>query len=79
MHTDLEWPNDPQDPQDLNLRGMTYLDIDMGDQGLTEATWPELLRFVNESAYSPQAYQALSQFLTDKGHPDWAAQVNLEQ
>ena len=79
MDTDLEWPNDPQDPQDINLRGMTYLDIDMGDQGLTEDTWPELLRFVNESAYSPQAYQALSQFLTDKGHPDWAAQVNLEQ
>jgi len=31
----LEWPNTPQS---FNLRGMTYSDIDLGDQGLTEET-----------------------------------------
>ncbi len=72
----LKWPNDPQA---FNLRGMTYSDIDLGDQGLTEETWQGLLKLVNDSAYSPQAYQGLSQFLTDKGHPDWAAEVELAQ
>jgi len=72
----LKWPSDPES---FILRGMTYLDIDLGDQGLTEDTWQRLLRLVNESAYSPQAYQALAQFLTDKGHPDWANEVSLAQ
>lgn len=72
----LKWPNDPQA---FNLRGMTYSDIDLGGRDLTEETWRGLLLLVNQSAYSPQAYQALSQFLTDKGHPDWAAEVNLAQ
>ena len=76
MDENLKWPNDPKA---FNLRGMTYSDIDVGDQDLTERTFQGLLRFINESAYSPQAYQALSQFLTDKGHPDWAAKVNLAQ
>ena len=76
MDENLKWPNDHKA---FNLRGMTYSDIDVGDQDLTEITFQGLLRFVNESAYSPQAYQALSQFLTDKGHPDWAAKVNLAQ
>jgi hypothetical protein len=69
----------PTDPNFCNLRGMTYSDIDIGDQDLTSNTWQGLLKFVNDSAYSPQAYQALSQFLTDKGHPDWAAEVELAQ
>lgn len=69
----------PTDSQSFNLRGMTYSDIDLGDQGLTDETWRGLLKFINDSAYSPQAYQALSQFLTDKGHPDWAAEVELAQ
>lgn len=72
----LKWPNDPQA---FNLRGMTYSDIDLGGRGLTEETWQGLLLLVGQSAYSPQAYQALSQFLTDKGHPDWAAEVDLAQ
>lgn len=69
----------PTDSQSFNLRGMTYSDIDLGDRGLTDETWKGLLKFINDSAYSPQAYQALSQFLTDKGHPDWAAEVELAQ
>lgn len=69
----------PTDSDSFNLRGMTYSDIDLGDQGLTDATWKGLLKFINDSAYSPQAYKALSQFLTDKGHPDWAADVELAQ
>jgi hypothetical protein len=72
----LEWP---KDPQAFNLRGMTYSDIDLGDQGLTEETWKGLLQLVHQSAYSPQSYQALSQFLVDKGHPDWASEVQLAQ
>jgi len=72
----LEWPNTPQS---FNLRGMTYSDIDLGDQGFPEETWHRLLQLVNQSAYSPQAYQALSQFLMDKGHPNWAAEVMLAQ
>jgi hypothetical protein len=69
----------PTDSDSFNLRGMTYSDIDLGDQGLTDETWKGLLKFINDSAYTPQAYQALSQFLTDKGHPDWAAEVELAQ
>ncbi len=72
-------PRWPTDPNAFNLRGMTYTDIDLGDKGLTEETWQGLLQLVNQSAYSPQAYLALSQFLTDKGHPDWAAEVDLAQ
>jgi hypothetical protein len=69
----------PTSTQSFNLRGMTYSDIDMGDQGLTDLTRRALLKYINDSAYSPQAYQALSQFLTDKGHPEWAADVDLAQ
>ena len=76
LEDQLEWPIDPQS---FNLRGLTYSDIDPGDQGFTEESWQRLLQLVNRSAYSPQAYQALSQFLTDKGYPDWAAEVKLAQ
>lgn len=69
----------PNNPEAFNLRGMTYSDIDLGNQGLTEQTWQGLLLLINQSAYSPQAYQALAQFLTDKGHSDWAAEVELQQ
>jgi hypothetical protein len=72
-------PQWPTDPNAFNLRGMTYSDIDIGDQGLTEETLRALVGLVNQSAYSPQAYEQLSQFLTDKGHPDWAAEVQLNQ
>lgn len=74
IENDLEWPHNPKA---FNLRGMNYTDIDLGDKGLTEETWQGLLLLINESAYSPQAYQALSEFLTAKGHPDWAAEVDL--
>jgi len=72
-------PKWPEEPSAFNLRGMTYSDIDIGGQGLTEDTWQQLLGLMNRSAYSPQSYEALSQFLTDKGHPDWAAEVELKQ
>ncbi len=72
-------PQWPTDPDDFNLRGMTYTDIDIGDQGLTDETFQALVGLVDQSAYSPQAYEALSQFLTDKGHPEWAAEVQLHQ
>lgn len=72
-------PQWPTDPDDFNLRGMTYTDIDIGDQGLTDETFQSLVGLVDQSAYSPQAYEALSQFLTDKGHPEWAAEVELHQ
>jgi hypothetical protein len=72
-------PQWPTDPKAFNLRGMVYTDIDIGDQGLTEETLEALLGLVDTSAYSPQAYEALGQFLTDKGHPDWAGEVLLAQ
>jgi hypothetical protein len=72
-------PNWPTDPTAFNLRGMTYTDIDIGDRGLTDDTFDSLLGLVNQSAYSPQAYEALSQFLTDKGRSDWASEVELAQ
>jgi hypothetical protein len=58
---------------------MNYTDIDIGNQGLTEESLLSLLGLVNQSDYSPQAYEALAQFLTEKGHPDWGAEVTLAQ
>ncbi len=74
-----EQPRWPTNPAAFNLRGMTYTDIDIGDQGLTDETFQSLLGLVNQSAYSPQSYQALSQFLADKGRSDWASEVELAQ
>ena len=71
---ELKWP---ESPQAFNLRGMTFSDIDLGERGLTEDTWRELLLLVNTSVYSPQAYKAISQFFLDKGYPDWAAEMEL--
>ncbi len=70
----LNWP---QEPSAFNMRGMSYADIDIGEQGLTEETWQGLLYLIENSAYSPQAYQTLMEFLTNKGHPDWAQEVHL--
>lgn len=72
--TNFQWPNDSEA---FNLQGMTYTDIDLGEQGLNEKTWKSLLLLVNQSAYSPQAYKSLSQFLMDRGHADWAGEVEL--
>lgn len=72
-------PQWPTEPKNFNLLGMHYTDIDIGNQGLNEESLQSLLGLVNQSAYSPQAYEALAQFLTDKGHPDWAAEVELAQ
>ena len=69
--------NWPSNPGAFTMRGMHFNDIDLGEEGLTEKTWRSLLNLVNQSAYSPQAYLALSQFLADKGHPGWAAEVKL--
>jgi len=79
---DFSWP---ENPDAFNLRGMTYNDIGLvkidGDelvaQDLDENNWTILKDMVEKSAYSPQAYRTLAQFLTEKGHPDWAADVEL--
>ena len=86
MDDHLAWP---KDPKSFNLRGMTYSDIGLvtysavsqawEDEELDESTWRVLLRMVEESAYSPQAYRTLSQFLTEKGQPSWAAEVELSR
>jgi hypothetical protein len=67
----------PLDPEVFNLRGMEYADIGLGDRELNDATWGVLLDMLEQSAYSPQAYRTLSQFLMDKGHPEWAAEVEI--
>jgi len=69
----------PKTPKSFNLRGMTYTDIGLVNQELNDSTWGVLLQMVDQSAYSPQAYRTLAQFLTEKGHPDWAADVELHQ
>jgi hypothetical protein len=69
----------PTDPKSFNLRGMTYSDIGLVGRDLDDDTWPVLLKMVDQSAYSPQAYHTLSQFLTEKGQPGWAAEVELSQ
>lgn len=69
----------PKTSKSFNLRGMTYTDIGLVDQELNDNTWGVLLQMVDQSAYSPQAYRTLAQFLTEKGHPDWAADVELNQ
>jgi hypothetical protein len=74
-----EQPHWPTDPKAFNLRGMTYTDIDIGNLGLTKETFRSLLKLINQSAYSPQAYEALAQFVIDKGHPDWGEEVGLAQ
>ncbi|HMB25232.1 MAG TPA: hypothetical protein VKP08_20455, partial [Anaerolineales bacterium] len=76
MDQQIQWPTNPDH---FNLRGMVYTDIDIGNKGLTEENFQALVALVDHSAYTPQAYESLSQFLTDKGHPDWAAEVQLRQ
>jgi len=76
MDDQLAWP---KDPKSFNLRGMTYSDIGLVSQELGDNTWSVLLRMVEESAYSPEAYRTLAQFLTEKGQPDWAADVELSR
>ncbi len=72
-------PQWPITPNAFNLRGMTYSDIDIGDQGLTTDTKYVLLGLVDGSAYSFQAYEDLANFFTEKGHSDWASDVKLAQ
>ena len=69
----------PPKPESFNLRGVTYTDIGLGDQELNDNTWDVLLKMVEESAYSPQAYRTLGGFLTEKGHSDWAADLELNR
>jgi len=76
MDDQFTWP---KDPKSFNLRGMTYSDIGLVNQELSDSTWGVLLRMVEESAYSPEAYRTLAQFLTEKGQPDWAADVELSR
>jgi hypothetical protein len=67
----------PADPDSFNLRGMQYADIGLVDSELTDTTWTVLLDMLENSAYSPQSYRTLSQFLLDKGYPEWAAEVEI--
>ena len=76
MDDQFTWP---RDPKSFNLRGMTYSDIGLVNQELSDSTWGVLLKMVEESAYSPEAYRTLAQFLTEKGQPDWAADVELSR
>lgn len=69
----------PRNINSFNLRGMTYTDIGLYNLELNDDTWGVLLEMVEQSAYSPQAYRTLAQFLTEKGHPDWAADVELSR
>jgi len=70
------WPNNPDS---FNLLGMTYNDIGLVDDELDDKTWAVLLKMIEQSTYSPQAYRTLEQFLTEKGHPDWAADVEFSR
>jgi pentapeptide repeat protein len=49
------------------------------DKELEDENWGVLLNMVTQSVYSPQAYRTLEQFLTEKGHPEWAANVELNR
>lgn len=71
------WPRSESSKN--NLRGMTYTDIGLVGKELEDNTWSVLLDMVEQSDYSPQAYRTLAQFLTEKGQPDWAAQVELSR
>lgn len=76
MDNQFTWP---KDPASFNLRGMTYSDIGLVNQELSDNTWGVLLRMLEQSAYSPEAYRTLAQFLTEKGQPEWAAEVELSR
>lgn len=52
---------------------------EFSDLELEDDTWGVLLNMVNQSEYSPQAYRTLAQFLTEKGHPEWAADVEFQR
>ena len=67
----------PTDPASFNLRGMTYTDIGLVDRELNDETWTVFKDMVGQSAYSPQAYRTLAQSLIEKGHPEWAADLEL--
>ncbi|HXD12404.1 MAG TPA: pentapeptide repeat-containing protein [Anaerolineales bacterium] len=72
---------------DFDLHGMTYSDLgfvtasgqDFKDKELDTSTKNLLTDMVAKARYSPQVYQTLEQFLTEKGHPDWAADVELDR
>ncbi len=72
--TNFAWPTDPDN---FNLRSMSYADIGLGNQELEDNNWNVLLKMLEDSAYSPQAYQTMASFLIEKGHPDWAAEVEV--
>lgn len=64
--------------EDAN-NGAKATNKEFGDLELEDDTWPVLLNMVNQSDYSPQAYRTLAQFLTEKGHPEWAADVEFQR
>lgn len=59
--------------------GIRMTTKDFRDLELEDNTWGVLLNMVNQSEYSPQAYRTLAQFLTERGHPEWAADVEFQR
>jgi hypothetical protein len=49
------------------------------DAELGETNWKVLSNMIDESEFSSQAYRTLAQFLTEKGHPEWATEVELNR
>ena len=70
----------------FDLHGMAFTDLafvtrtkddQFPDRELDKTTKNLLSDMLAKSVYSPQEYQNLEQFLTEKGHPDWAADVEV--
>jgi hypothetical protein len=72
------WPQIPDKPDVFNVHGMSYSDIIVAPE-LNENNWQVLENMVEDATYSPQAYHTLEQFLTEKGSPDWAADVEFHR
>jgi pentapeptide repeat protein len=72
------WPVITNKPDAFNLHGMSYTDIVVSPE-INDNNWETLAQMANASSYSPQTYFTLEQFLTEKGHPEWAAQVELQR
>ncbi len=69
----------------FDLHGMTFSDLafltktsdGFVDKEFDKTTKDLLTQMLEQSKYSPQVYQTMEQFLSEKGHPDWAADVEV--
>lgn len=86
------WPKPTAQSYHSNLRGMVYNDIGLvklsdppnkdskfADKELDDNSVKTLQDMVGQSDYSPEAYRTLEDFLTEKGHPEWAAKVEKDR